>query len=143
MNLFKLLDRGVEHANNERLRRRTAVLEKARSKWIAALFADQTRAWMSLGEKQPEALNGLVVLLTLAGMAKVYDCRDTDIPDIRVIRGALSTAQQCARCEYLMTPETVQALATATDRAIAALKVCSIDAIEHASFSMDGMTFKP
>ena len=141
MNLMSFLNRGVAHADNERLRRRTTVLEKARNQWIDALYTDQTLAWMSLGEKQPEALNGLIVLMTLAGMAKVYDCRDADIPDIRVIRGALSTAQQCARSEYLMTPEVAQALAAATDRAIAALKVCSIDAIEHASFSMDGMTF--
>jgi len=141
MNLMSFLNKGVSYADNERLRRRANVLEKARKQWIDALYADQTQAWMSLGEKQPEALNGLIVLMTLAGMAKVYDCRDTDIPDIRVIRGALSTAQQCARSEYLMTPEVAQALAAATDRAIAALKVCSIDAIEHASFSMDGMTF--
>jgi len=141
MNLMNFLNRGVAHADNERLRRRTVVLEKARKQWIDALYADQTRAWMSLGESQPEALNGLVVLLTLAGMAKVHDCRDVDIPDIRVIRGALSTAQQCARREYLMTTETVQPLSVATDRAIAALKVCSLDAIEHASCSMDGMTF--
>lgn len=141
MNLMAFLGKGTSYADNEAARRRNAALESARAKWINALTVDQTRAWLSLGESQPEALNGLVVLLTLAGMAKVYDCRADDIPDIRVIRGALSTAQQCARSEYMMTADVAQALATATDRAIAILRQCSPKAIEHAALSMDGMVF--
>jgi hypothetical protein len=130
MNLMSFLAVGSSYADKERRRRVDNACEAARKQWIDALYADQTRAWMSLGESQPEALNGLVTLLTMAGMCKVFDCKNADIPDVRVIRGALSTAQQCARREYVMDAPTVQALASATDRAIAIVKTCSRAAIE-------------
>ena len=136
MNLMAFLNKGVNYANDEAQRRRIRTLEKLRGKWIDALTVDQTRAWMSLGEKQPEALNGLATMLILAGFAKVYDCKNTNIPDISVIRGAISTAQQCAQRAYVLDLATVQALGSATTRAIDILKECSPAAIQHASFSM-------
>ena len=136
MNLMAFLAKGVQHANDEAERRRLAALEKVREHWIDALTIDQTRAWLSLGEQQPEALNGLATMLILAGFAKVHDCKDTNIPDISVIRGAISTAQQCAKRAYVLDLATVRALGSATTRAIDILKACTPAAIQHASFSM-------
>ena len=137
MNLFKFLDKGTAYADEEAARKRSNATEKAREEWINSLIIDQYHLWTELGDKQEAAINGFSVVLTLAGMTKVFDDKGIDSPDIRIIRGALSTAQQAARAGYIITDENAIAFKSAADRAIAILKGCSQDAIAHAAFNMN------
>lgn len=98
MNLMQLLARGAAHA--EASPRYTVpqlrAINATRRQWLNALLVDQTRAWMDLGERQPEVLTGLAVVLTCAGFVEAHDA-GADTPRLRVIRGAISAAEQCAQ----------------------------------------------
>ena len=95
MNLMSFLQRGTKHAPvaPDPV---TAAAEKTRAIWRNALLVDQLRAWSNIGSSEPGALNGLATLLTLAGFALAYDKPNADSPVVRIIRGGLSAARQCA-----------------------------------------------
>lgn len=135
MNLMSFLGRGAAMApkppaHSRELLRAT---EAARRQWLNALLVDQTRAWMSLGERQPDLLNAMAAMLTIAGMVHTYDARRADTPDMRVIRGAISAATQCAAAGGLITAAEAGAFRAACDRATAIVEAGSVDAIIHAA----------
>lgn len=135
MNLFALLNRGAAYAP-PKPRHPPAVVkaaEKARREWLDALLVDQTRAWLSLGESQPDVLSGLATVLTLAGMVHVFDTRNADTPDLRVIRGAISAATQSAAAGSVLTAADAGAFSAAAQRAEAIIRAASADAIIHAA----------
>lgn len=142
MNLFAFFDKGIAASGIEA--RKTAVLsremEAARTKWLDALMADETRAWMSLGEESRDTLNGLAALLTLAGLCHGYDHKTVDAVEIRVIRGAISAAQQCARGGYEITVSHAQAFSGAAAMARTIFSTCTHGAMAYAAEYLDAST---
>lgn len=139
MNLYSFLNIGAKLAPSDADRKNAAIntaAEKTRAQWLNALLVDQTRAWMSLGETADEVLTAMSTMLTIAGFASVYDTRDTDTPDIRIIRGAISAAIQCKQAGSVMQVEHAQAFQSACERATAIVQAASHDAIIHAAKSI-------
>lgn len=139
MNLMALLNRGAAHAPSDAQRQQAridSVTEETRAKWLNALLVDQTRAWMTIGEHDPGVLEGMAVMLTLAGMAHVYDVKNTDTPDIRIIRGGISAATQCAAMGGKVTVEDARAFSSAAVRAQVIIQHASAAAIIHAALSV-------
>ena len=137
MNLFSFLDRGVQLSGGTEAEK---AAERARQMWLNKLLVDQTRAWLSLQESDRQVLSGLSVLLTLAGLAHAYDKRSDDTPQIRVIRGAISAAEQCAKAGAVITPDHARAFSAACEHAREILKTCSRAAIQHAAVYLDRVT---
>lgn len=136
MNLFALLNRGAAHAPSDEDRALAAIkkaAEATREKWLDAIMVDQTRAWMGIGESDQGIIDGMTTMLAIAGFAHVYDAHSVDTPDLRVIRGAISTATQCARNGSRVTVEDARAFSSAADRALAIIKGASVEAIIHAA----------
>ena len=142
MNLFELLNRGAAHAPKRPKFTAAQVrdFEAARRQWMNALLVEQTRAWMSIGEKDREVVVGLTLVLTIAGFISVYDSRDTDRPDLRIIRGAVSTAEQCMKSGYVITADHARAFSSAAARARELVENASYEAIIHASNSARNLT---
>lgn len=137
MNLFTMLNRGAAHAPAPKLPgAHVRAAEAARRQWLNALVVDETRAWLNLGEAQPDVLNGLTTLLTLAGFVHVFDARDADTLDVRIIRGAISTAEGCVRAGEVITANDAQAFSSAAARAAAIIRAGTVPAIIHASRSI-------
>ncbi len=130
MNIYNLFDRGIRLSGGTEVDRAT---ERTRQQWLDALLVDETRAWMSLGERQPEVLSGLAVLLTLAGMVQAQDLGHTDTPENRVIRGALSACEQCALAGSVITPDHARALSSACRMARGIVAAGSRGAIKRAA----------
>lgn len=138
MNLFDVLNRGATHAPKPP-RHSAAVVraaEKTRAEWLDALLVSQTRAWMDLGDEQPDVLSSLAVVLTIAGFAHVYDTRRADTPELRIIRGAISAGTACSARGCRMSAADVRAISAAAGHATNIIKAASIDAILHASESI-------
>lgn len=137
--LYQLRDRsarlhGTQDAQHrsQREKERKAIAE-ARQLWLDKLTVDQTRAWMEIDVSTPGVLNGLTALLTLAGLAKAFDDKHQDSPEVRVIRGAISAAEQCGKGGAVMTPAFAQAFHSAVNLASGVIKTCTAGAIAHAS----------
>jgi len=136
MNLMSFINRGAAHAPTEAQRARAAIVkaaEAARTQWLDALLVDQTRAWMSLGERQPEVLSAMATMLTIAGMAHAFDAKSVDTLDMRIIRGAISAATQCSGAGSVLRVEDARAFGSAAARAVAIINGASVDAIVHAA----------
>ncbi len=136
MNFMDFIKRGAAHAPTDAQRARAKIVkaaEAAREKWLDALIADQVRAWMSIGDKDPGVIDGLVTMLAIAGFAHGFDTGLSDTPDMRVIRGAMSAAAQCAESGCRITDDASRAFSSAARRADAIVRTCSIDAIIFAS----------
>lgn len=142
MNLFQFFDRGI--ANSGIHTRKQAEfareMEAARSKWLDALMADETRAWMAIGEQSREILTGLSTLLVLAGLCQAGDKGDVNTVENRVIRGAISAAQQCARSGCEITAQHAQAFSSASTMARKIFETCSHTAMAHAAQYLDQTT---
>ncbi len=141
MNLMSFLKRGAKHAPTEAERAQAAInsaAEKTREQWLDALMVDQTRAWMSLGEHQPEVIYGMVTLLALAGYCEGHEVGDDSSPNLRVIRGAMSAAAQCAEGKRALTVDDARAFSSAATRAADIIRSCSIDSIVYAATKMRG-----
>jgi hypothetical protein len=139
MNLFAFLKTGAAHAPSEAQRAQAAVdkaTEETRAQWLNSLFVDQTRAWMAIGEHEPGVLEGMSIILTLAGMAHLYDLRDINTTDMRVIRGGISAATQCAATGGRVSVDDARAFSSAAVRAQAIIRGASADAIIHAATSI-------
>lgn len=136
MNLMNFLKRGASHAPSEAARQQ-ALIDKAaedtRAKWLDALMADETRAWMGIGEVDKGVIEGMTTMLAIAGFAHVYDARRADTPDLRIIRGAISAGHQCMQRGCLVELADAQAFSSASERARGIIKVASVDAIIHAA----------
>ena len=136
MNLFALLKRGAAHAPSDGMRaaaRITKAAEETRAKWLNALLVDQTRAWMSVGERDDAVIEGMTTMLAIAGFAHVYDSRDIDSLDVRVIRGAISAATNAINSGGLVSIEDARAFSAAATRATSIIQACSVEAIIHAA----------
>ena len=139
MNLFALLNRGAALAPPPPSRPAAVLraVEKTRLQWLNALLVDQTRAWLDLGERQAEVVQGLAVLLTLASYVATHAAGGSqDTPDHRVLRGALSAAAQCAETGCVPTAADARAFSAAAQRADAIIRGASVDAILHATAAM-------
>ena len=139
MNLFALLQRGQSHAPSDADRQKakiSAEAEKTRVVWLQKLEHDKLRAWINIGESDGELLNGMAVMLTLAGFAHVHSVRNIDTPDVRIIRGAISAATQCAVSGCMVTLDLVRGWTVAIDRAIEIVKYAPVESIIHASIEM-------
>jgi hypothetical protein len=148
VNLFSLIDKGVAHSGagailarpNARQRAVTRALDKSRKDWIYGLQVDETAAWMSRYEENPQVLRGLSALLSLAALAKEHDDGHLESPEVRVIRGALSAIEQSGFQGSHITQETAQALSTAARVGREILAVCSNAAIARAAEYLDSIT---
>lgn len=138
MNLFDVLNRGAALAPKppEYTRQQLRAFEATRMQWLNALLVDQTRTWMSLGEHAPEVLEGMATMLTIAGFVHVFDARSADTPELRVIRGAISAATQCAASGSVLTAAEASAFRAACDRARTIIEAATVPAIIHAAESI-------
>lgn len=110
--------------------------EQARKDWLNALMVDQTRAWLEIGDEAPDLVSAFAVLLTLGGFVIVYETKSADTPALRIIRGAISAAEQCSRNNCKISKEHAIAFNVAAAQASEAIKGASIDAIIHAAISI-------
>ena len=136
MNLRNFLTSGAAHAPTEAQRSRALIVkaaEETRVRWLDSLMVDQTRAWMNIGVRDLGVLEGMTTMLGIAGFAHVYDARNVDTPDLRIIRGAVSAAGQCLQTGGVVTLADAQAFSSAANRARSILEVASVDAIVHAA----------
>lgn len=138
MNLFTLLNRGAAHAppKPQYTPAQLRAIEATRLQWLNALLVDQTRTWLSLGEHAPDVLEGMATMLTIAGFVHVFDARSADTPELRVIRGAISAATQCAATGSVLTADDARAFRAACDRARTIIEAGSHAAIIHAAESI-------
>lgn len=145
MDLNAFLGRGAALAPKQP-KHRAAVVKSAevtRRQWLNALLVDQTRAWMDIGESQPEVLRGFAMMLTVAGFAHAFDTRSVDTPEVNVIRGAISTIEACGNAGNVIAEMDVRTLCAAAARATEILKVSSVDAILHAALSLRNLVDLP
>lgn len=139
MNLFNFIARGTAGASTDDSRRQDKINQKAedaRELWIHSLQADEMRAWMALGEAQHKTLSGLAVLLTIAGFAHVHDGGTVDTPELRLIRGAISTIEGCGKAGGVITEVDVVTFQAACARAKEIIRKASVGAILHAAVSI-------
>jgi hypothetical protein len=139
VNLHDLFNRGIRNSRvverrvEETARELAKQMEICRAKWLDALYIDEIRAWDVLDGDAKQPITGLTTLLTLAGMCKTFDQQDHDCTEVRVIRGAISAAHQCARAGYRITVADARALSSAATRAREIFTTCSHDAMAHAA----------
>lgn len=139
MNLFDFIARGTAGAQTDAQRRQArlnAKAEHARAKWINALQADEARAWLNLGEAQHKTLTGLAIMLTIAGFCHVHDAGTVETPELRVIRGAISTVETCGRRQGVINEVDVITFQAACTRAKDIIRKASVGAILHAAVSI-------
>lgn len=145
MNLFTAFNKAIERSGaltilsrpNAQQRAVTQAVAKARAQWLDALLVDETAAWMSTYQQRPDVLRGLTAVLGLAALAKQHDDGHGDSAHVRVIRGALSTVEQCGKAGGSLTTETVQALSIAAKHAREVIEHCSDAAIQAACTHLD------
>lgn len=133
------LNSGAKHAPSDADRRQAIIndaAEASRAQWLQALLTDELRAWEQIGASDPAVINAMTSMLTLAGFVHVYDTRDADTPDVRVIRGAVSAAAQCSERGFKVTADDARAFSSACERAIRIVRSASVPAIIHAAQSM-------
>lgn len=132
MNLMAFLKRGTVHAPKP-VDPVAKAAEATRAKWLDALVADECRAWMGMGLADNGVVEGMTTMLAIAGFAHVYDTRDADTPDVRVIRGAISAAQACIEHGSVVQLADARAFSSAATRARAIIESASHGAIIHAA----------
>lgn len=139
MNLTAFLNRGARHAPSDAERQQAAInkaAEESREKWLDAIMVDQIRAWDTVGKHEPGVLEGMATMLTLAVFVHVYDANTDDTPDLRIIRGAISAATQCAKAGGVVSVDDARAFSSACARAMDAIRAGSVPAIIHAATSI-------
>lgn len=139
MNLFNFIARGTAGAQTDAQRRQArleAKAEDARAKWLHALQADEMRAWLDLGEAQHKTLTGLAIMLTIAGFCQVYDGGTVETPELRVIRGAISTIETCGQRQGVISEVDAITFQAACTRAKDIIRKASVGAILHAAVSI-------
>ena len=143
MNLFTFVNRGIKASGGGEVGLQAKKIgnaaELARNKWVNALQADACRAWMNLGGEDKHTLNGLCSTLTLAGMAHAFDHRNIDSVELRIVRGAISAAEQCGKAGGVISALEAQSFTVAANRAIEMVEKCSQQAIIHACQQLHNM----
>ena len=134
MNLMRFLDSGIDRIKQSESDR---AAERLRRDWMSALLADETRAWMNLGQVDRGALRGVLGLLALAGFCHLHDGHDQDAPAMRVIRGAISAGEQCGHAGSVITREAAQAFAAAASRAREIFSTASLGAIKATAMTVN------
>lgn len=134
MNLMDFLHGGIEQMKASETDR---MAERQRKEWMSALLADETRAWMNLGQVDRAALRGVLGLLALAGICHLHDGHDQDAPAMRVIRGAISAGEQCGNSGSVITREAAQAFASAASRAREIFQTASLAAIKATAMTVN------
>lgn len=139
MNIFALCNRGIALSGvNERTtaqlqQERDDAVSATRAKWLNALLVDETRAWLAIDSRDRSALTGLIAVLTLAGIAKSFDDH-ADALEVRIIRGAISAAQQCGQsADCVISVADAKAFHSAAGAAAEIIKTCTASAIVHAA----------
>lgn len=130
MNLFSFINRAVHDCHSTEVARES---ERARKQWLDALTSDEIRAWLSLDQHDSGLLLGIGMGLSAAALAAAHDAGTEDIPDVRVIRGALSAIEQAGHNGSRIEPDMVRAVSSAATRARDVLTTCSHDAIYKAA----------
>lgn len=133
MNLMRFLDSGIDRIKQSETDR---AAEHQRQEWMSALLADETRAWMNLGQVDRAALRGVLGLLALAGFCHLHDGHDQDAPVMRIIRGAISAGEQCGNSGSVITREAAQAFAVAASRAREIFQTASLVAIKATAMTV-------
>ncbi len=133
MNLMNFLDGGIERMKHSEADR---AAERQRQEWMSALLADETRAWMNLGQVDRGALVGMLGLLALAGICHLHDGHDQDASAMRVIRGAISAGEQCGHSGSVITREAAQAFASAATQARGIFQTASLEAIKATAMTI-------
>jgi len=139
MNLFNFIARGTAGAKTDADRRQERLdqkAEEARALWIHSLQVDEMRAWADLGESQHKTLSGLAILLTIAGFCHVHDGGTVETPELRIIRGAISTIETCGHRQGVISDIDVITLQGACTRAKDIIRKASVKAILHAAVSI-------
>ena len=134
MNLMAFLQRGVGQTEAQRRQAELdAAAEATRTHWLRSLEHDRLRAWMNVGEDDSGLIQGMATMLTIAGMVHVHAEGRTDTPTLRIFRGAISAATQCAESGCVVTADYARAWSAAVDRAIEVVKAAKPASIIHAS----------
>lgn len=136
---MSFLNAGARHAPSDAERQQRAINEAAeasRAQWLNALVVDELRAWEQIGDRDPGVIRSMSSMLTIAGFVHVYDTKDADTPDLRVIRGAISAAAQCSERGCKVTVDDARAFSAAIERAQQIVNNASVGAIIHAAQSM-------
>lgn len=139
MNIFNFIARGTAGASTDESRRQAKINQKAedaRALWIHALQVDEMRAWANLGEEQHKTLSALSILLTIAGFCHVYDGGTVDTPELRTIRGAISTVDTCNKAGGVIDSVDIVTFQVACSRAKDVIRKASVGAILHAAVSI-------
>lgn len=136
MNLTAFLNRGIKRTGGTEADK---AAEAARQQWLNKLMADETRAWWNVGEADASAIRGLLVLLTLVGLAHAHDKR-AETPATRVMRGACSALEQSIKSGNVITVDTARAISSACHHAREVLQSVSVRGIQHAAVYMDKVT---
>lgn len=139
MNLMAFLNAGARHAPSDAERQQAIIndaAEASRAQWLNALVVDELRAWEYVGDRDPSVIRSMSSMLTLAGFVHTYDKRSADTPDLRVIRGAISAAAQCAERGCRVSVDDARAFSSACQRAQQIINHGSVPAIIHAAQSM-------
>lgn len=134
MNLMAFLQRGMGQTEAQRRQAElNAAAEETRAQWLRALSHDRLRAWMHVGEADAGVIQAMATMLTIAGMVHVHATGRTDTPTLRIIRGAISAATQCATAGCVVTADDARAWGVAVERAIEVVKAARVASIIHAS----------
>lgn len=146
MNLMSFLNAGARHAPSDAERQQRAIneaSEASRAQWLNALVVDELRAWEQIGDSDPGLIRAMSSMLTLAGFVHFYDTKSADTPDLRVIRGAISAAAQCAERGCKVSADDARAFSAACERAAGIVRRGSAAAIVHAAQSMGELVGLP
>lgn len=136
MNLFTLLNRGAALAPKPKPpTAQVRAAEKARAEWCNGLLVDATRAWLDVGEAQPHVLNGLAILLSLAGFVHAHESGERT-PEFDSIQKAMAAAKRCALSGDIVTADEAHAFGEAAQHAQAIIRAGSVEAIIHAAVAI-------
>lgn len=139
MNLLNFLARGTAGASTDASRKEARIntrAEEARELWIHSLQVDEMRAWANLGEEQHRTLSGLAILLTIAGFCHVHDGGTVETPQLRVLRGAISTVETCGKAGGVINEIDIITFQTACRIAKDIIRGATVDAILNAAVSI-------
>lgn len=78
----------------------------------------------------------MAILLTIAGFCHVHDGGTVETPDLRIIRGAISTIETCGKRQGVISDIDVITLQGACTRAKDIIRRSTVPAILHAAVSI-------
>lgn len=133
MNIFKLINRGINLVHEDQ---ELKAAEELRLQWLHQLDADILRAWWNVTEIDKPLLSRMGVKFTLAGMCHVFDTREVDSVNVRMMRAAMSLIEQVGNQGSVLSAENVKSLEIASLRAKEVISSSSSYAILHAATTL-------